>query len=1331
MSEFIGQYDIGVGVSGVSETEAQLSSAFTSIEGRIQGFARELEALSGSSSSSAFSNIGRTIEGLGAGLTSTTEAAALLNEAFLTLGRARTELDRPQRLALRDEVAAIQSELAAATPQLERFLALQREAATGVGIGSARSGLGGVAAAEAALPAAPLTVLSGDASLVQRTLASAESVGASEETALAGLKQMGISGERLARAMDELGISVGEASAETKAKFVPNVEAVSARIEQLGASDASAILTAQARLEAAELRLSVAFEKEAATQEEADAKYAQAVAQREAAQLSLNRALEKAAAQQDALNAEQGGAAGGGRGGFFGGVTGGYGGGQADPLQQLGFAFKYFAFYQAFALGQQLISKVRTETEAYSLAVQQLTIALGGQQDQAQSLAATLSDISASYGQAPQVGLTGGVEFIRAFQGQATKEQLGVQGANASGLLNVLGKPANLEVNQTALRGIITSFGLPSSAYGQVLDAVTSAAQSNGFQSPEALLPGLAQISDLGAQSGFTVGQTAQLVGSITKFTGETSDAAAGELRRFLGRSGNAAFQNIFSEYGINTNQPLAQELAQLAPIYQGLGPQAQSTIVSQLGGGRAGAAVVASLENLRPNDPNGVFQRAANVVPGTAATQAQALLSNTFAGVVAQLDGQFSQLAKNIGVSGLGGQVTFLAKGITDLLSILNQTLVFLNGLNPAIQQIIIGTGEAALALKLLGGGAGISGGLARVSQFGSNILGAGAASADAAATTSLDAAITAHAGASVEDAAATGAAAEAESALAVARTEGAAASTAAGISAAGLAVGLGVMAAAVVAAGFDIYAVASALNSRKTFNSVEEQAQADLNLPTATAAQRQARDYALQSDQRQLAQGADTFGGKLALGGAVVGSVLFGDGGKTQDEKTNDAIAAALAADGGRNNAARANPAAVAALGGDVSGYIRNAIAQSGGPTELNGILKGITSQIGQGADLEALLNPDATKGQPGLTTLAKQIETEAKQLPSISDQISALSALKQSAAVVLAKAKETGNATEIGNAQQIVDQAQNAYYTTLEKQVKEQEKAILAKGKNAADYAKIRALVEPLVKQAAEDGNVNAVTALLSGLDTASVNAIKRSIEGTIAAVQAAIKTEQDALEAAQTAAALSNSTAGYAQATSGKGGPGAALAAEQAKLAAEQKAIATLGSGAANANLTGKNTGTAAGSKDSASAIAAAAAQAAAIPGDPISQAQAALAAARDKLSGDKAGTVAYYNDLKALHDAQYALAQAELTYANDVATSRIDTTNPVAVARAKVAADQRKLAQDRSRGAGNDVLVGDRNALTTDQNAAQKTAFDQQLSDYTTSIVLSPSDKSSR
>lgn len=425
-----------------------------------------------------------------------------------------------------------------------------------------------------------------------------------------------------------------------------------------------------------------------------------------------------------------GGSAGGrGGGGFFGGLSGSSGGrfGGADFAEQAGTLVKYMAMYKAFELGVKLIKDVKTQTEEYSLAVNQLSIALGGNEAKAQGMAQSYSQIGQSLGTVPTIAVDAATKYTRFFQDTSgvsgnVGAQLGstvniLEGAKASG---TFGDPAQraLANDKTLgeLAAIAKNYDMGAQGASGLYDAAVVIAQHYGQQQGGSLLGGTAQIADLLKESGFTAQQGLALVGSVQQFTGNTSEMAAGDLKRFLGRSGSTTFQDVFTQYGIDQNQSLRDELVQLGGKFKTLDEHQRNAAITTLGGGRAGAAVVAAITDLP--DQTQIATKGANSI-GAATEQATARLA-TFAGKLEQIDASFQALAKDIGTSGLGGLfgqglqlIDPLLRGVDQLV----QDFSKLPGFAKEALDILL---LASVAGRAFGGGFGITGVAGMLNKIG-----------------------------------------------------------------------------------------------------------------------------------------------------------------------------------------------------------------------------------------------------------------------------------------------------------------------------------------------------------------------------------------------------------------------------------------------------------------------------------------------------------------------------------------------------------------------------------------------------------------------------------
>jgi hypothetical protein len=415
-------------------------------------------------------------------------------------------------------------------------------------------------------------------------------------------------------------------------------------------------------------------------------------------------------AKEQLAKANEAAVGGGGGGGFFAGlgagITGGGSGGDSsfDIGKQLGDVSRYIIYYQAFREIQTAIKDAIDQTVQFEREVTNLQTYLGGSRDAARDLATNLGDVAVAGGASPTQGVAFGTQFARTFQGQADPNTLLTQGAQTGTLLQTLTGADGSKGLEDATAAV-NAFGLSYSSTQRIIDAATTAAQKNGFANASAILPGLGQIGDLAKISGFTPEQTSQALGDIQRRTGETSDAAAGELRRFFGREGNSAFQQVFSREGINTALPFNQELSQLAPKFPTLSTSEQNTIIGQFGGGRAGAAAVALLQDYN----NGIKQAGENTTTAGVAQQQYAQRLEDIAGVLSKIRAEAQNLAKDLGESGLGAGFGILLHAAEPVLKTLDDVFQLVNsatggnGAVRTIRDLTVGVVELGAAIALI----------------------------------------------------------------------------------------------------------------------------------------------------------------------------------------------------------------------------------------------------------------------------------------------------------------------------------------------------------------------------------------------------------------------------------------------------------------------------------------------------------------------------------------------------------------------------------------------------------------------------------------------------
>lgn len=142
------------------------------------------------------------------------------------------------------------------------------------------------------------------------------------------------------------------------------------------------------------------------------------------------------------------------------------------------------------------------------------------------------------------------------------------------------------------------------------------------------------------------------------------------------------------------------------------------------------------------------------------------------------------------------------------------------------------------------------------------------------------------------------------------------------------------------------------------------------------------------------------------------------------------------------------------------------------------------------------------------------------------------------------------------------------------------------------------------------------------------------------------------------------------------------------------------------------------------KDSAAAIAAAryAAMAAKRGGD-VFAARAAVIQAQADISDAKKGTVAYYNALASLYQAQDQLNQALRAARFNRKSLKLDLTDPVVQARLDYQKAVAQLRSDQRRGKSGAVTTQDKLDAKNAKNALEQSKFDQRLSDIQTADSL--------
>lgn len=372
--------------------------------------------------------------------------------------------------------------------------------------------------------------------------------------------------------------------------------------------------------------------------------------------------------------AAAGGAGGGGfLGGFGYGFTHGFGGGGnngmlANAGQQLGLVAQYTLYFQAFRYIEESIKASVEETVKFERAVTDLSNRLDISKESARGLATQMGLVGAQAGLNPVEAIQLGAGFAGVFAGQAPTDVLAQQGAQYGAQLQVLTGDAKTALPEAT--AVVRSFNLTFGDTGRVIDAATSAAQNFGLANASAVLPGLSTIGDLAKEAGFSVEFTANALADIQSRTSDTSAAVAGQLQRFLGREGNSAFQAVFANMGINTNQGFSQELAQLSGQFDKLSESQRAFIIGQFGGGRAGVAALAFIEDY----DRIVKATSKSLAEGGIAQQQYYQRLNDFQGILHTIRSEFEELAKDLGESGALSGFGVMLIGAKDLLAVVDE---------------------------------------------------------------------------------------------------------------------------------------------------------------------------------------------------------------------------------------------------------------------------------------------------------------------------------------------------------------------------------------------------------------------------------------------------------------------------------------------------------------------------------------------------------------------------------------------------------------------------------------------------------------------------------
>lgn len=1044
-----------------------------------------------------------------------------------------------------------------------------------------------------------------------------------------------------------------------------------------------------------------------------------------------------------------------GKGGFLGGLTGNMDGSRAtglgDVTYQAGQAAKYFVFYQALTAGQAIIQGALTTTEAYTAAVNDLSIALRTSKDEAGDAAVEYAKIGQQYATGPVESTQAATKFVRTFrddQGNPSREA-GDIGARLGSLINVLEGKERIAPVQQDLIALTNAYGTGAKGAANLYDTATSVAQFYGYKTGGEVLGGTAQIADIGKESGYSPAQLTALVASVMQATGVTDDAAAGDIKRFLGAQNSSGMQGLFSQFNISPDLTFADKMTKLSEQLKNLDPQQKSEILTSAGGSRTGAAVAAAITGI-PTAAKA--EELANGAAGTAAAQAAQKLQS-LSGEMKQLgsdvQGAFTALA-NSGfaevLTAIVGGTADGVRGLTALLNVINllpgpvkevvSSLLLLTLAAKATSAVRSSFASSPLLQGLIGGGAG---GAAAAGGSAAALSGRQLAAVQVQRQVALAAGNTALAASLTTQAAATGEAAVASTGLSARLGVMA---TSAGAAAAALGPLLAIV------AGFIAFGKAKEAYDNGKAGAADAVAggQALGHAGTNDGALGGEDPEAIRAALAQLRAGRkgvnasdDGFGGSIltGLGDAVTG------GGTTRERK------ATIAAIDGKIKEAEARlkeleknqaEATGTSEGSAFFGSRYNQLDLGIGLIESKGIgAKDATSQLNNltqfAPSLKALLQPaEGTKGAPDL------VQYILKQIDRSGDPIAQQGLLKnlQTAVGGLQASAIGGDSGQKDAVAQLMEQVNRAYLDTVVKNTQSKVEAIKAQNANSKkSQAAIRATITAALTETTAAGDVTSTIALIQGVDQAFLNTFRHNLDvmragirDQIAKIRAMAASARAAVADAAAARAELAETGGTTGDTRTKGADAAKAsqaaideAAQRAQLAALDKSLATLDKAIPLSAPSGSSFKYPKdGAGPTAQDIELARIASTEIPGDPLSAATTSLQTAQYQLKHAK-NQQEYYQALKALRQAQYELGQTELQMASERDLAGIDITDPVAMAKQKVTEAQRQLTYDKGRGALGDVIQKDQNALRQARSDASGSAWSQEFQDQQTNYDL--------
>ena len=450
-------------------------------------------------------------------------------------------------------------------------------------------------------------------------------------------------------------------------------------------------------------------------------------------------AAEKAldiAVREETIAATKAGASGG-----FGQQFGlGFKGASDRPYaEQLGQAFKFSVFYgTAYKLLSgltQTLQQTLQEGIAFQQSMTELSIASGRTADSMGDVADNVGKSATQAGFAPSQGVSAAARSLGLFgaaagSGATKQDQAYIAELSARIVTRIAaGSGKQPEDIQNNLAAIANAFGTGAGGQVRAFDLDAYLTKKFGVTQGSTLVP-VSEAGTVGKAAGFSQSEVTAIAAALVARTGQTDTAVAGYMAQIFSRGGEGALTQVAAKYGVDPNETLSKQIAELAQIYKTATPQARAELAAVGGRGKSQNAFIALLQEY----PNIISEsRGADTKAGGAGDDVFNQRMKNLGGEIAQTVGAMKAFASELARSDLLKVVGGLVLAFRGLVDVATSMLRAWNSL-PGIIRI---TAEALVALEVatrLATGGSLLTQAGRASAVGGGILGGGAGGAASA---------------------------------------------------------------------------------------------------------------------------------------------------------------------------------------------------------------------------------------------------------------------------------------------------------------------------------------------------------------------------------------------------------------------------------------------------------------------------------------------------------------------------------------------------------------------------------------------------------------------